>query len=169
MPKIEVAQGATPPQWPIRAAVGKTMVSTLLIDRVATSLGRELYEVPVGFKWFVEGLLDGTLGIGGEESAGLSFLRRDGSVWTTDKDGMIPALLAAEITARRMRNPGGFYRELTAEFGEPVYERVEAPATEEQKESSRPARCAPRSWQARRSAPCSPGRRATARPSAGSR
>ena len=104
-----------------------------MIDRVTAKLGRKLYEVPVGFKWFVDGLLDGSLGFGGEESAGASFLRRDGSVWTTDKDGIIPALLSAEITARMGRDPGEIYRELTREFGEPVYDRVEAPATPEQK------------------------------------
>jgi phosphoglucomutase len=108
-------------------------VSSQMIDRVTAKLGRKLYEVPVGFKWFVDGLLDGSLGFGGEESAGASFVRLDGSVWTTDKDGIIPALLAAEITARMGRDPGEIYRELTREFGEPVYERVDAPATLEQK------------------------------------
>ena len=121
------------PQWGKEAAVGKTVVSSQMIDRVAAKLGRKLCEVPVGFKWFVEGLLDGSLGFGGEESAGASFLRRDGSVWTTDKDGIVPALLAAEITARMGRDPGEIYHELTREFGEPVYDRVEAPATPEQK------------------------------------
>ena len=110
------------------------MVSSQMIDRVTAKLGRKLYEVPVGFKWFVDGLLDGSLGFGGEESAGASFARLDGSVWTTDKDGIVPALLAAEITARMDRDPGEIYRELTREFGEPVYDRVEAPATPEQKE-----------------------------------
>ncbi len=104
-----------------------------MIDRVTAKLGRTLYEVPVGFKWFVDGLLDGSLGFGGEESAGASFLRRDGSVWTTDKDGIVPALLAAEIMARMDRDPGELYQELTREFGEPVYDRVEAPATPEQR------------------------------------
>jgi phosphoglucomutase len=122
------------PKWPTGAAVGKTMVSSQMIDRVAAKLGRKLYEVPVGFKWFVDGLLDGSLGFGGEESAGASFVRLDGSVWTTDKDGIVPALLAAEITARMGRDPGEIYRELTCEFGEPFYERVEAPTTPEQKE-----------------------------------
>ena len=122
------------PNWRKEAAVGKTVVSSQMIDRVAAKLGRKLYQVPVGFKWFVDGLLDGSLGFGGEESAGASFVRRDGSVWTTDKDGMIPALLAAEITARMERDPGEIYRELTREFGEPVYDRVEAPANTEQKE-----------------------------------
>ena len=121
------------PKWSKAAAVGKTLVSSQMIDRVAAKLDRKLYEVPVGFKWFVDGLLDGSLGFGGEESAGASFVRLDGSVWTTDKDGMIPALLAAEITARMGRDPGEIYSDLTREFGEPVYERVEAPATPEQK------------------------------------
>ncbi len=121
------------PKWRANAAVGKTLVSSQLIDRVAAKLGRKLYEVPVGFKWFVDGLLDSSLGFGGEESAGASFARLDGSVWTTDKDGIILALLAAEITARMGRDPGELYRELTQEFGEPVYERIDAPATPEQK------------------------------------
>ena len=115
------------------AAVGKTVVSSQMIDRVTAKLGRKLFEVPVGFKWFVDGLLDGSLGFGGEESAGASFLRMDGSVWTTDKDGIVPALLAAEITARMDRDPGEIYRELTREFGDPVYDRVEAPATLDEK------------------------------------
>ena len=106
-----------------------------MIDRATAKLGRKLYEVPVGFKWFVDGLLDGSLGFGGEESAGASFVRLDGTVWTTDKDGIVPALLAAEITARMGRDPGEIYRELTREFGEPVYERVDAPATPEEKEA----------------------------------
>ena len=122
------------PKWRRETAVGKTVVSSQMIDRVTAKLGRKLYEVPVGFKWFVDGLLDGSLGFGGEESAGASFVRRDGSVWTTDKDGIVPALLAAEITARMDRDPGEIYQELTREFGEPVYDRVEAPATPEQKE-----------------------------------
>jgi len=121
------------PQWSKNAAVGKTLVSSRMIDRVAAKLGRKLHEVPVGFKWFVDGLLDGSLGFGGEESAGASFLRRDGSVWTTDKDGIVPALLSAEISARLGRDPGD--RALTREFGEPVYDRVEAPATPAQKQS----------------------------------
>ena len=121
------------PKWRKEAAVGKTVVSSQMIDRVTAKLGRKLYEVPVGFKWFVDGLLDGSLGFGGEESAGASFVRLDGSVWTTDKDGIVPALLAAEITARMDRDPGEIYRELTREFGEPLYDRVEAPATPEQK------------------------------------
>jgi len=122
------------PKWRKEAAIGKTVVSSQMIDRVTAKLGRKLYEVPVGFKWFVDGLLDGSLGFGGEESAGASFVRLDGSVWTTDKDGIVPALLAAEITARMDRDPGEIYRELTREFGEPVYDRVEAPATPEQKQ-----------------------------------
>jgi phosphoglucomutase len=121
------------PGWSADAAVGKTLVSTGLIDRVAARLGRRLYEVPVGFKWFVDGLIDGSLGFGGEESAGASFLRRDGGVWTTDKDGIVPALLAAEITVRAGRDPGELYRALTADLGEPVSRRVDAPATAEQK------------------------------------
>ncbi len=121
------------PRWRTGMAVGKTVVSSQMIDRVTAKLGRKLYEVPVGFKWFVDGLLDGSLGFGGEESAGASFVRLDGSVWTTDKDGIIPALLAAEITARMGRDPGEIYGELTRELGEPAYDRVEAPATPEQK------------------------------------
>jgi phosphoglucomutase len=121
------------PNWPKTAAVGKTVVSSQMIDRVTTKLDRKLFEVPVGFKWFVAGLLGGSLGFGGEESAGASFVRLDGSVWTTDKDGMILALLAAEITARRGRDPGEMYLDLTREFGEPAYERIEAPATRAQK------------------------------------
>ena len=122
------------PKWRKEAAVGKTVVSSQMIDRVTAKLGRKLYEVPVGFKWFVDGLLDGSLGFGGEESAGASFARLDGTVWTTDKDGFVPCLLAAEITARTGRDPGEIYHELTREFGEPAYERVDAPATPDQKE-----------------------------------
>ena len=120
--------------WSKTAMVGKTVVSSQMIDRVTATLGRRLYEVPVGFKWFVHGLLDGSLGFGGEESAGAAFIRRDGNVWTTDKDGIIPALLSAEITARMGRDPGEIYRELAHQFGEPVYDRVEAPASREQKQ-----------------------------------
>lgn len=120
-------------QWPTTVAVGKTLVSSSMIDRVAARLNRRLVEVPVGFKWFVEGLIDGSLGFGGEESAGATFLRRDGSVWTTDKDGIIPNLLAAEITARTGKDPGEHYQELAAEFGTPYYTRIDAPATPEQK------------------------------------
>ena len=125
---------ANRPQWPAACAVGKTLVSSGMIDRVAARLGRRLVEVPVGFKWFVEGLLDGSIGFCGEESAGATFLRRDGSVWTTDKDGLVPDLLAAEITARTGKDPGEHYRELTKEFGAPCYTRVDAAATPEQKE-----------------------------------
>ncbi|EIK95757.1 phosphoglucomutase [Pseudomonas sp. M47T1] len=121
------------PQWRADAAVGKTVVSSGLIDRVTARLGRRLYEVPVGFKYFADGLFDGSLGFGGEESAGASFLRRDGGVWATDKDGLIPALLAAEITARTGRNPGLAYQELTRDLGEPFATRVEAKANPAQK------------------------------------
>ncbi|MGO9709166.1 MAG: phosphoglucomutase (alpha-D-glucose-1,6-bisphosphate-dependent) [Polyangiaceae bacterium] len=123
------------PSWRAEAAIGKTVVSSQMIDRVTAKLGRRLFEVPVGFKWFVDGLLDGSLAFGGEESAGASFVRRDGDVWTTDKDGIVPALLAAEITARMDRDPAELYGELARELGEPVYDRVEAPASPEQKES----------------------------------
>ncbi|HEY3731431.1 MAG TPA: phosphoglucomutase (alpha-D-glucose-1,6-bisphosphate-dependent) [Steroidobacteraceae bacterium] len=121
------------PGWRTQAAVGKTVVSSQMIDRVAAGLGRRVHEVPVGFKWFVGGLIDGSLGFGGEESAGATFLRRDGTAWATDKDGIIPALLAAEITARVGRDPGTIYRELTREFGECVNERIDAQATPAQK------------------------------------
>jgi phosphoglucomutase len=121
------------PQWSASAAVGKTVVSTQLIDRVAARLGRELYEVPVGFKWFSQGLQGGSLGFAGEESAGAAFLRRDGTAWTTDKDGLIAALLAAEITARCGRDPGALYLELAEQLGQPFADRVEAPATNAQK------------------------------------
>jgi phosphoglucomutase len=124
---------ANRPRWPEHAAVGKTLVSSGMIDRVVNGLGRRLCEVPVGFKWFVPGLLDGSLCFGGEESAGASFLRRDGSVWTTDKDGLIMSLLAAEITARTGKDPGEHYRDLTAEFGAPCYTRIDAPASPQQK------------------------------------
>jgi len=121
------------PHWRSDAAVGKTLVSTGLIDRVAKRLGRRLYEVPVGFKWFVDGLFDGSLGFGGEESAGASFLRRDGSVWSTDKDGIAAALMSAEIAARTGKDPGELYREMTRVLGTPLSERVDAPANTEQK------------------------------------
>jgi phosphoglucomutase len=121
------------PNWRENVAVGKTVVSSSMINRVSARLQRSLYEVPVGFKWFVEGLLAGRLGFGGEESAGSSFLRRDGNVWTTDKDGIIPCLLSAEITARVGKDPGEIYRELSSELGDPFYERIDAPATPEQK------------------------------------
>jgi len=121
------------PQWPAQAAVGKTVVSSQMIDRVTARLGRKLHEVPVGFKWFVDGLVDGSLGFGGEESAGATFLRFDGSAWTTDKDGIVPALLSAEIAARTGRDPGERYAELTQALGQPVSDRVDAAATVEQK------------------------------------
>jgi len=121
------------PRWRAHVAVGKTLVSSSMIDRVVNKLGRRLCEVPVGFKWFVQGLFDGSFCFGGEESAGASFLRQDGTVWTTDKDGPIMNLLAAEITARTGKDPGEHYRELTAEFGSPRYTRIDAPATPEQK------------------------------------
>jgi phosphoglucomutase len=113
--------------------VGKTLVSSSMIDRVAGSLGRRLVEIPVGFKWFVDGLLDGSLGFGGEESAGASFLMRDGAVWTTDKDGIVMCLLAAEMQARTGRDPGQIYSSLTERFGEFAYERIDAPATPDEK------------------------------------
>jgi len=121
------------PGWRPDAAVGKTVVSSSVIDRVAAKVGRALVEVPVGFKWFVPGLLDGSLGFGGEESAGASFLRRDGTVWATDKDGIIMDLLAVELMARTGRDPSELYKDLTRELGAPVYERIDAPATAEQK------------------------------------
>jgi len=121
------------PGWSATAGVGKTMVSSSIIDRVVASLGRPLVEVPVGFKWFVDGLLSGSIGFGGEESAGASYLRRDGSVWTTDKDGIIMALLSAEMLAVTAKDPGQIYTTLTEQFGAPVYERIDAPATPEQK------------------------------------
>ena len=124
---------ANRPQWSSSVAVGKTVVSSSMIDQVVSKLGRRLVEVPVGFKWFVEGLIDGALGFGGEESSGATFLRRDGTVWTTDKDGIAPNLLAAEITARTGTDPGEHYQALTAEFGTPYYTRIDAPATPEQK------------------------------------
>jgi hypothetical protein len=117
------------PEWKADAAVGKTVVSSAMIDRVAARLGRKLYEVPVGFKWFVDGLFDGSLGFGGEESAGAPFLRRDGTVWTTDQDGITAALLSAEITARIGRNPGLLYRDITRELGEATGARINAPAS----------------------------------------
>jgi len=122
------------PQWSAKAAVGKTLVSSSMIDRVVQKLARHLCEVPVGFKWFAQGLFDGSFCFGGEESAGASFLRRDGSVWTTDKDGLIMDLVAAEITARTGKEPGEHFQELTAEFGTPYYTRIDAPATPKQKE-----------------------------------
>jgi len=124
---------ANRPQWSKAVAVGKTIVSSGMIDRVAARLNRRLIEVPVGFKWFVESLIDGTVGFCGEESSGATFLRLDGAVWTTDKDGIVPNLLAAEITARTGSDPGEHYRRLTVEFGDPLYERIDAAATPEQK------------------------------------
>ncbi len=121
------------PDWKPEAGIGKTLVSSGIIDRVAQSLGRKLLEVPVGFKWFVDGLLNGSLGFGGEESAGASFLQRDGGAWSTDKDGLILGLLAAEITAITGADPGVYYRKLTSQFGDPVYERIDAPASPEEK------------------------------------
>jgi phosphoglucomutase len=121
------------PDWPAAAAVGKTVVSSSLIDRVAGHVGRTLVEVPVGFKWFVPGLLEGSLGFGGEESAGASFLRRNGAAWTTDKDGIVMGLLAAELMSRTGRDPFEIYSELTHQLGAPVYERIDAPASAEEK------------------------------------
>jgi phosphoglucomutase len=125
--------GGARPAWSERAAVGKTLVSSALIDRVAKKCGRALREVPVGFKWFVDGLGDGSLGFGGEESAGASFLRHDGTVWSTDKDGIIMDLLAAEMLGRAGKDPGVLYRELAAALGNPLYTRIDAPATPAQK------------------------------------
>ncbi len=130
---IQYLYGGARPDWPDGAAIGKTLVSSSMIDRVATSLGRTLREVPVGFKWFVPGLLDGSVAFGGEESAGASFLRRDGSVWTTDKDGILLALLASEIQGRTGRSPSEHYADLTEQHGAPAYARVDAPADREQK------------------------------------
>jgi len=160
------------PGWKAEAAVGKTVVSSAMIDRVTARLGRKLYEVPVGFKWFADGLLDGSLGFGGEESAGASFLRRDGLVWTTDKDGIAPALLSAEMTARTGRDPGVLYRDLTRDLGDMTADRVEAPATAEQKKKL--AGLSPQQVQITEMAgepiqACSRRLRATVRRSAGSR
>ena len=145
------------PGWPAGAAVGKTLVSSAIIDRVVRGLGRTLAEVPVGFKWFVPGLSDGSYCFGGEESAGASFLRRDGTAWTTDKDGLILGLLAAEITAKTGKDPGEHYREITAEYGSPLYTRIDSPATPEQKallaEPVARRRSRRRSWPASRSSP----------------
>ena len=120
--------------WAADTGIGKTLVSSQMIDRIANKLGRKLVEVPVGFKWFVDGLYDGSLGFGGEESAGASFLNLQGQVWSTDKDGIIAALLAGEITASTGKDPGEIYQGFTKEFGEPVYDRIDAPATPEQKD-----------------------------------
>jgi phosphoglucomutase len=122
------------PQWVKEVAIGKTIVSSSIINRVASGLGRNLYEVPVGFKYFVEGLLGGSLGFGGEESAGASFLRMDGTTWTTDKDGIVPALLSSEMTVRLGKDPGQLYHEIATMYGDSVYERIDAPATHAQKE-----------------------------------
>lgn len=130
---IEYLFGGARPGWPKDAAIGKTLVSSSMIDRVAAGVGGQLVEVPVGFKWFVAGLVDGSFGFGGEESAGASFLRTDGTVWTTDKDGIVLALLAAEITARTGRTPSERYADLVARHGEPAYARIDAPADREQK------------------------------------
>jgi phosphoglucomutase len=125
--------GGSRPDWPTGARIGKTLVSSSMIDRVAGDLGKEMVEAPVGFKWFVSGLIDGSFGFGGEESAGASFLRRDGSVWTTDKDGLILDLLASEILATTQKSPSELYAELVAEHGDPAYARVDAPADRDQK------------------------------------
>src|ERR1700733_8004194 len=125
------------PQWNVSSVVGKTVVSSGMIDKVVAGAGRRLWEVPVGFKWFVPGLYDSSCCFGGEESAGASFLQLDGSVWATDKDGLIMNLLAAEITARTGKDPGEHYRDLTAQFGAPFYQRIDAPATPEQKDKLR--------------------------------
>jgi phosphoglucomutase len=125
--------GGARPDWPGSAQIGKTLVSSSMIDRVAASLGKPMVEVPVGFKWFVPGLIDGSFGFGGEESAGASFLRQDGTTWTTDKDGIILALLASEILARTGKTPSQHYAELVAQHGDPAYARIDAPADREQK------------------------------------
>jgi phosphoglucomutase len=125
--------GGARPDWPTGAAIGKTLVSSSMIDRVAAEVGGRLVEVPVGFKWFVPGLIDGSFGFGGEESAGASFLRRDGAAWTTDKDGILLALLASEILAATGKTPSEHYAELTAVHGDPAYARIDAPANREQK------------------------------------
>jgi phosphoglucomutase len=125
--------GGHRPGWPDTARIGKTLVSSSMIDRVASDLGKEMVEVPVGFKWFVPGLIDGSFGFGGEESAGASFLRRDGSTWTTDKDGILLCLLASEILATTSKTPSELYAELVAQHGDPAYARVDAPADREQK------------------------------------
>ena len=156
------------PGWRADAAVGKTVMSSSIIDRVAAKVGRALVEVPVGFKWFVPGLLDGSLGFGGDESAGASFLRRDGTVWSTDKDGIIMDFLAVEVMARTGRDPSELYNELTRELGAPVYERIDAAATAKQKAlllKLRPKMLKHPSSPASRLRRCSQARQATARPS----
>jgi phosphoglucomutase len=130
---IQYLYGGARPDWPATTAIGKTLVSSSMIDRVASDLGRRLLEVPVGFKWFVPGLLDGSVGFGGEESAGASFLRFDGTVWTTDKDGMILALLASEILAKTGRTPSQHYARLVERHGDPAYARIDAAANREEK------------------------------------
>jgi phosphoglucomutase len=130
---IQYLFGGGRPGWPSGAQIGKTLVSSSMIDRVAAALGKPMVEVPVGFKWFVPGLIDGSFGFGGEESAGASFLRTDGTTWTTDKDGIILALLASEILAKTGRTPSEHYADLVAEHGDPAYARIDAPATREQK------------------------------------
>ena len=144
-------------RWRTDAGVGKTLVSSSMIDRVTADLPRRLYEVPVGFKWFVDGLLDGSLGFGGEESAGASFLKLDGKAWSTDKDGLILGLLAAEMTAKLGRDPGEQYQTLTAKFGNPVYERIDAPATPDEKailQKLSPEQVSAKNWLASKSRPC---------------
>ena len=130
---IQYLFGGGRPGWPSTAQIGKTLVSSSMIDRVAAALGKPMVEVPVGFKWFVPGLIDGSFGFGGEESAGASFLRMDGTTWTTDKDGLILALLASEILAKTGRTPSQHYADLVAQHGDPAYARIDAPATREQK------------------------------------
>ena len=158
------------PKWSKAAAVGKTVVSSQMIDRVTAKVGRKLYEVPVGFKWFVDGLLDGSLGFGGEESAGASFVRLNGAVWTTDKDGIVPALLSAEITARMGRDPGETYRDLTREFGEPAMTLSRRQPLRIKRNfwrNSRRSKSRSPNWRAKKSRLSLPRRRATALPSAG--
>ena len=161
------------PQWKADAAVGKTVVSSSMIDRVATRLGRRLFETPVGFKWFADGLFDGSLGLGGEESAGASFLRRDGTVWTTDKDGIVPALLSAEITARGGKDPGERYRRplprIRHVVRRPRRGAGQSAAEEGARRNSRHRSCRQTRWRAARSCRCSTRRRATMPPSAASR
>ena len=153
---IDYLFGGGRPGWPATARIGKTLVSSSMIDRVADSLGKPLVEVPVGFKWFVPGLIDGSFGFGGEESAGASFLRLDGTAWTTDKDGLILCLLAAEILATTGRTPSEHYADLVAQHGDPAYARIDAPANREEKAelaALAPERSPRPSWPARRSPP----------------
>ena len=156
---VEYLFGGNRPDWPENAGIGKTLVSSSLIDRVAASINAKLVEVPVGFKWFVDPLFKGEVAFGGEESSGMSFLRKDGRVWTTDKDGLIPDLLAAEITAKTGKNPAQLHQEQVERFGESWYKRVDTPTTLEQKQkfaklTGDDAR--PPSWPARTSPPSSP-------------